>query len=117
MSTLSYSLPSDSYQEWAGAAGSSDNDLIYTSGNVSRFNYHTIAVTGTNSADVEVTVDGSTWHVAATLLADDVTTGGGVVVITVPTGKLAILKGKFKQIRVRQDGATDADAFGAHGIV
>lgn len=112
----SYSLPGDVYLEWAGAAGAADNALIYTSGNVSRFNYHTIAVTGTNAADVEVTLDGTTWHVASTLLADDVTTGGGIAVITIPTGKLGILRGKFKQIRVRQDGVTDADAFGAHGI-
>lgn len=112
----SYSNSGDSYLEWAGAAGSNDNDLIYTSGDVSRFNYHTIAVTGTDAADVEVTVDGTTWHVVATLLADDVVTGGGIAVITVPTGKLGVLRGKFKQIRVRQDGATDADAFGAHGI-
>jgi len=113
----SYSLPCDQYIEWAGTAGAADNALIYASGNVSRFNYHTIAVTGTNSADVEATIDGTTWHVVATVLADDVTTGGGIAVITIPTGKLCILKGKFKQIRVRQDGATDANAFGAHGTI
>lgn len=115
--TESYSSPGDRYVEWAGTAGAAENALIYTSPNVSRFNYHTIAVTGTNSADVEATIDGGVWHLVATLLADDVTTGGGVAVITIPTGKLAVLKGKFKQIRVRQDGVTDANAFGAHGTV
>lgn len=115
--TESYSLAGDSYVEWAGTAGAADNALIYTSGNVSRFNYHTISVTGTDPADVEVTLDGSTWNIVSTLLADDVTTGGGIKVITIPTGKLGILHGKFKQIRVRQDGATDADAFGAHGSI
>jgi hypothetical protein len=107
----------DQYSEWAGTAGAADNALIYTSGNVSEFNYHTISVTGTDAADVEVTVDGSTWNIVSTLLADDVTTGGGVKVITIPTGKLGILHGQFKQIRVRQDGATDADAFGSHGNI
>ncbi len=105
------------YVEWAGTAGAADNTLIYTSGDVSAFNYHSISVTGTDAADVEVTLDGTTWNIASTLLADDVTTGGGVNVITIPTGKLGILKGKFKGVRVRQDGATDADAFGAHGII
>jgi len=113
----SYSAIGDQYNEWSGAAGAADNALIYTSGNVSRFNYHSIAVTGTDPADVEVTLDGTTWHVVSTLLVDDVTTGGGVNVITIPTGNIGILKGKFKGIRVRQDGATDANAFGAHGWV
>lgn len=115
--TASYSRPNDEYLEWAGTAGAADNALIYTSDNISRFNYHTISVTGTNAADIEVTLDGSTWNLIATLLADDVTTGGGVKVITIPTAKLGILQGKFKQIRVIQDGATDADAFGAHGSI
>jgi len=113
----SYSNAGDSYLEWAGTAGAADNAVIYTSGDVSRFNYHTIAVTGTSPSDVEVTLDGTTWHVVATVLADDVTTGGGIAVITIPTGKLGILRGKFKQIRVLEDGATDSDAFGAHGII
>jgi len=105
------------YTEWAGTAGAADNAIIYTSGDVSGFNYHTISVTGTDPADIEVTADGTTWRVAATLLVDDVTTGGGIKVITIPTGKMGILQGIFKQIRVRQDGATDADAFGNHGTV
>ena len=111
------SFTGDKYFEWAGTAGAADNALIYTSGDVSGFNYHTISVTGTDAADVEVTLDGTTWNLVSTLLADDVTTGGGVKVITIPTTKLGILHGQFKQIRVRQDGATDADAFGAHGNI
>ena len=107
----------ESYFEWAGTAGAADNAIIYTSGDVSGFNYHTISVTGTDAADVEVSLDGSTWNIVSTLLADDVTTGGGVKVITIPTAKLGILHGQFKKIRVRQDGATDADAFGSHGNI
>jgi len=105
------------YIEWTGTAGAADNALIYTSTDISRYNFHTIAVTGTDAADVEVTVDGTNWNLVSTYLADDVTTGGGVKVITIPTAKLAILNGQFKQIRVRQDGATDANAFGTHGII
>jgi len=110
----SYSNAGDSYLEWAGTAGAADNAVIYTSGDISKFNHHTIAVTGTNSSDVEVTLDGTTWHVASVKLIDDVTTGGGIQVITIPTGKLGVLTGKFKQLRVKQDGVTDSDAFGAH---
>ena len=113
----SYSNATDSYLEWAGTAGAADNAVIYTSPNVTRFNYHAISVTGTNDADIEATLDGTTWQLVATTLQDDVTTGGGIKVITIATGSIGVLKGKFKQIRVLQDGVTDADATGIHGIV
>jgi len=108
--------PATWYLEWAGTAGAADNAVIYTSTDVSMYNYHTFTVSGTNSADVEVSHDGSTWDVAAVELTDDVTTGGGIKVITIPTGKTGVLKGKFKYIRINQDGATDADAVGAHSV-
>ena len=110
----SYSQAGDSYSAWAGTAGAADNAVIYTSGDISKFNYHTIAVTGTSPSDVEVTIDGTTWHVASVTLIDNVTTGGGIQVITIPTGKMGYIRGKFKQLRVIEDGATDSDAFGAH---
>jgi hypothetical protein len=106
------------YLEFTGTAGAADNALIYTSGDVSAYNIHYIFVSGTNSADVEVSFDGTNYSSAVSvLLADDVTTGGGIKAITIPTGKVGILEGKFKNIRVRQDGVTDADATGAHGVV
>ena len=112
-----YPQAGGTYVSWAGTAGAADNVIIYTSGDISNYNYHTIAVTGTSSSDVEVTIDGTTWHVASVTLIDNVTTGGGIQVITIPTGKMGYLKGKFKQLRVREDGATDSDAFGAHSWV
>ena len=110
--------PSEKYLEFTGTAGAADNAVIYTSPDVSAYNYHTIAVTGTNAADVEVSLDGTNWiGPVAVRLHDDVTTGGGIDVVSIPTGDFGILKGKFKNIRVLQNGATDANAYGAHGVI
>ena len=109
--------PSTLYLEWAGTAGSNDNDVIYTSGDVSMYNYHAITVSGTNSADVYVSVDGTTYDVMSVQLTSDVTTGGGIRVITIPTGSTGYFTGKFKNVRVIQDGPTDSDAVGAHSVL
>jgi len=46
-----------------------------------------------------------------------VTTGGGVKVLSIPTGKVGVLHGKFRGIRVLQDGTTNANATGAHSVI
>jgi len=110
--------PTTWYLDWAGTAGASDNDVIYTSSDVSVYNYHIFHVTGTDAADVEISADGSVWSSAvAVSLLDDVTMGGEISVISIPTGKIGVLKGKFKKIRIKQNGATDANAFGAHSVI
>ena len=110
-------FPQQQYLAWSGTAGAADNAVIYTSVDVSAYNFHTFTVSGTNSADVYVSHDGTTYDVISVRLTDDVTTGGGVNVITIPTGKSAFLFGKWKYIQVLQDGATDSNCVGAHGVV
>ena len=114
-----YGAPPETwYLPWTGTNGAADNAVIYTSPNVSRYNYHTIKVSGTNSADVQVTLDGTNWTTAVAVeLADNVTTGGGVKVLSIPTGKVGVLRGKFRGIRVLQDGTTNANATGAHSVI
>ena len=110
--------PTKEYLEWVGVAGAADNAVVYTSPDVSGYNYHTIAATGTDAVDVEVSLDNTTWIGPVSVrLGDDVTTGGGVDVVSIPTAKYGVLRGKFRSIRVLQNGATDANAYGAHGTV
>jgi len=114
-----YGAPPETwYLPWTGTNGAADNAVIYTSPDVSMYNYHTIKVSGTNSADVQVTLDGTNWTTAVAVeLADNVTTGGGVKVLSIPTGKVGVLRGKFRGIRVLQDGTTNANATGAHSVI
>lgn len=94
-------------------AGVSDNDLCYTSGDVSDFAVTVIeAVTGT--VDLEVTLDGTYWNTTppAVLLHD--ATASGTYSTTIAAGKIGILKGRYKGVRVRQNGATAATIRGAH---
>lgn len=110
--------PATWYLEFIGTAGAADNAVIYQSGDVSMYNYHTIEVTGTDAADVFVSVDGTNFvGPVGVRLHDDLTTGGGIDVITIPTGDIGILRGKYKAIKVQQDGATDANCRGAHGVI
>jgi len=109
--------PATWYLAWTGTAGAADNAVIYTSPDVSMYNYHTITVSGTSPADVYVSHDGTTYDLMAVTLTDDVTTGGGIKVVTIPTGKTGFFHGKFKYVRVIEDGATDSNALGAHSVI
>jgi hypothetical protein len=64
-------------------------------------------------------VDGTNWNAtaAAMLLHDDVTTGGGVKSLTAASGKVGLLHGKYKKIRVLQNGATASNVRGGHGVI
>lgn len=107
--------PSSYYLPVTGAAGTNDNDIVYTSGDVSTYNTHYIECTA-GTVDIQVSLDGTNFNntQAAVLLHDDVTTGGGVKILTIASGKVGILKGKFKKIKVLQNGATASNARIAH---
>lgn len=115
-------FPPQQVPPWSGLAGAADNAVIYTSVDVSGYNYHTIENRSGNSVDVQVTTDGTfnaSQPSAAVLLTDDVTTGGGVLVLAIPTNKTGVLRGKFKNIQVSQVGAgtiTAGTVVGAHGV-
>lgn len=115
--------PSQRYLTWSGAVGAADNAVLYTSVDVSGYNYHAIENRSAVPVDVLITVDGTfnaSQPSAAVLLTDDVTTGGGVLSITIPANKTGILNGKFMNIRVQQVGAgsiTINTVVGAHGVV
>jgi len=90
-------------------AAQTNNTVIYTSNDVSIYNTHSIENTSTTDpVDVYVSVDGTNYATlaASVSLHDDVTTGGGVKVVTIPAGKIGVLTGKFRKIQVLKDGAT-----------
>jgi len=111
-------FPEQWYLPFTGVAGVNDNDVVYTSTDVSMYNVHIIEATA-GTVDIQVSVDGTNFNAlqAAVLLHDDVTTGGGVKVLTMASGKIGILTGKYNAIRVLQNGATASNARGGHGVM
>jgi hypothetical protein len=102
-------------------AGAADNAVLYTSTDISFFNYHIIEnfATSTAAIDVYVSLDGTNFNATAVgvQLADDVS-AGGTNVITIPIGKIGILHkpaGKVVKIQCLQDGAGAADGRILHG--
>ena len=89
------------------SAGAADNAVLYTSPDVSKYNYHIIENASDETVDVWVSVDGTNYAAvaASVLLINDVTTGGGINVIDLPTDTTGILRGMFKKVRVLQKGA------------
>lgn len=107
--------PASYYLNFTGSAGTNDNDVVYTSNDISMYNVHYIEGTA-GTVDIQVSVDGTNFNTtqAAVLLHDDVTTGGGVNVLTIASGKIGVLRGKYKKLRILQNGATGSNARGAH---
>jgi hypothetical protein len=103
------------YLEFTGVAGVSDNDVIYTSPDVSGYNVHYIECTA-GTIDVDVSLNGTNW-IAAVAGVSLVTTTPGTRVIDAASGVCLEIRGKFKAIRVLQKGATASNARGAHGVV
>lgn len=106
--SISYSPP----------AGAGDDAVLFTSkeNDINASNIHYIeTVAGT--ADVFVSLDGTNFNVTpvAVLLADDVTTGGGVKVTEIAAGKIGILTGAFKAFKVQQKGAVATTVRVTHG--
>jgi hypothetical protein len=117
ISTWAYgSWPADSYLEQTGT-GTGDNTVLFTSGDLSSYNVHMIQASA-GVVDVEVSLDGTTYTPAAGIALEDM---GSVapttrVLVTVSTG-VYMLRGKYKSIRLVQNGATAATAVLASGVM
>ena len=101
----------------AGAAG---NDVLYTSADISMYNYHVIENTDVSvPLAVYVSLDGTNFNATpvAVELLDDVTTGGGIKAVSIETLKVGVLKGKFMKIKCLQVGAGTCDGRILHGVV
>ena len=99
-------------------ASAVENTVLYTSNDISSYNYHVFECTA-GTVDFYVSVDGTNFSaVAASVEAlNDVTTGGGIKIITLPTASgVAVLRGKFRKLRIIQDGTTISNVRGFHGV-
>lgn len=89
-------------------SGSSDNDVLFTTGDMTRYSACTVMST-TGAVDVFVSVDGTNFSTAALSLQDFGATTNDPVVVTV-AGRVYGFAGKYRTIRVLQNGATAAAA-------
>lgn len=109
-STWAYgSWPADSYLEHSGT-GTGDNTVLFTSGDLSSFNVHMIQST-VGIVDVEASLDGVNYSPAAKIALEDMaSTSPSTRVLVTVVDQIYMLRGKYKNIRLVQNGATAATA-------
>lgn len=87
-------------------AGTNDNDIMVTVVGPQSLSYDTWVLASTaGSMDVEVAVVGTTYLASRIALLDGTSTTPSTLVNATTAGKVAIFRGKFTAIRVRQDQA------------
>lgn len=84
--------------------GVNDNDIVIQTNDISRYNAFFLLST-TGAMDVLVSLDGTNYSSAALSLIDDGATTIDPVLVTV-ANRVYAFRGKFKAIRVLQNGAT-----------
>jgi hypothetical protein len=97
-----------SYSVHTGVAGADDNDVIYTSGDISDYDVHYIERTA-GTVDVDVSFDGTNW-VPAVAMRDLAATASGTFVVSLGANKAGELRGRFAKLRVNQAGGTASNA-------
>jgi hypothetical protein len=95
--------------------GAADNDLLFTTANVQIYGSYTLMSTA-GAVDVEVTLDGATWSTAALALEDAGSATNTTYVLVTTALRVYRFRGKYTQVRVRQNGATAATAHLLCGI-
>lgn len=95
--------------EYFTGTGASDNDLLVTTTNVEKHSLFTL-MSSAGAVDVEVTLDGTNWSTVALAMEDQGATANATYVIVTAANRVYKFWGKYRQIRVRQNGATAATA-------
>jgi hypothetical protein len=91
-----------------GTQGTNDNDVVYTSGDISGFRKHYIEATA-GTIDVDVSIDGTNW-ITAVAGVSLVTTTPATRVVEAASGVCIVIEGVFEKLRVNQKGATASNA-------
>jgi hypothetical protein len=87
-------------------AGVSDNDIIAeVTGNGDLYNTWQLGSTA-GAMDVEVSLDGTNYFATVCALIDLTSTAPSTAVTVTAAGKNYGFKGRYKKVRVRQNGAT-----------
>lgn len=101
---------------WTGSIGTNDNDVVYTSRDVSDYNLHVIECTD-GTVDIDISTDGTNFTSAVAVRnvkgANSTTFVVDAIAASVPVVEL---RGRFKTIRVLQKGATASNARGSHAM-
>lgn len=95
--------------EYYTGTGTNDNDLLVTSANVEKHSHFTLMST-TGAVDVEVSLDGVNFSTAALAMEDQGATANSTYVLVTVAARVYKWTGKYRVIRVRQNGATAAAA-------
>jgi len=103
-----YPVHGDQCLEWEGTESQAIDDIIYKSANVFRYNYHAFGINKGGIA-VEVSLNGIDWYEVLLKTLYQNTEQHGIT-----QGEIAVLKGKFKFIRVKAR-FPDSNAHGIHG--
>jgi len=95
--------------EFFTGTGVSDNDLLFTTHDVEKHSLFTL-MSSAGAVDVEVNLDGVNWSTAPLALEDQGATTSTTYVLVTAALRVYKFSGKYRQIRVRQNGATAATA-------
>lgn len=95
--------------EYYSGSGTNDNDVLFTTGNVEKHSMFTLLST-TGAVDVFVSLDGTNFSTAALALEDAGATANGTYVVVTTALRVAKFTGKYRVIRVLQNGGTAAEA-------
>jgi hypothetical protein len=101
----------ESYSSYATryyGSASADNALLFTTGEITRFD-GCMLMSPDGAVDVEGTLDGTNWSTAAVSMQDLGATSVDPVLVTA-ADRMYYVPGKYRFLRVRQNGATAASA-------
>lgn len=95
--------------EYYSGTGVLDNDLLFTTGNVEKHSVFTL-MSSAGVVDVEVSLDGTNFSTAALAMEDQGATANATYAIVTVAARAYKWTGKYRVIRVRQNGGTAATA-------
>lgn len=98
----------DSHERYRAATGTSDNDVVIQSEDVSKWDTFQLVSTA-GAMDVFVSLDGTNYATAAMSLQDMGATTSDPVVVTA-ANRLYGFRGKYAKVKVLQNGATGVTA-------
>lgn len=103
---------------WLGTIGVNAGDIIYTSPDVSMYSIHEFQGVTAGVFTVEVSLDGTNFSGAIFMSDQMVANPDGVRVgVSANLTSIYTVYGKFAAIRVKQSGATGANARGRHAVI
>ena len=95
--------------EYFTGTGTNDNDVLFTTPNVERHSEFTLMST-TGAVDVFVSLDGTNFSTAALAMEDQGATASTTYVLVTVAARVYKFRGKYRIIRVLQNGGTAAAA-------